>query len=71
MSYLYARTVNKDIDKVAVISLVSTIITALDNFMEGLIINLGLTSLIFPLASLFMFLGVFSKVKGLSSENKP
>jgi hypothetical protein len=71
VSYLYARTVNKDIDKVAVISLVSTIITALANFMEGLIINLGLTSLIFPLASLFMFLGVFSKVKGLSSENKP
>jgi hypothetical protein len=71
VSYLYARTVNKDIDKVAVISLVSTIITALDNFKEGLIINPGLTSLIFPLASLFMFLGVFSKVKGLSSENKP
>ena len=71
VSYLYARTVNKDIDKVAVISLVGTIITALDNFTEGLIVNLGLTSLIFPLASLFMFLGVFSKLKGLSSENKP
>ncbi|BDC18753.1 hypothetical protein [Acidianus sp. HS-5] len=65
VSYLYARAVNKDIDRVAVISLAVTMITALDNFMEGLVINLGLTSIIFPLASVFIFLGLSEKVKEL------
>ncbi|BFI74745.1 hypothetical protein [Sulfurisphaera ohwakuensis] len=66
ISYLYTKTINKDIEKVAVISLIGTTITALDNFMEGSIINLGLTSLIFPIASLFILLGVFNKLKKLS-----
>ncbi|MEM1657103.1 MAG: hypothetical protein QXP85_05910 [Sulfolobaceae archaeon] len=65
VSYLYARAVNKDIDKVALISLAVTMITALDNFMEGLLVNLGLTSIIFPLASVFIFLGLSGKVKEL------
>ena len=65
VSYLYAKSINKNIEKIVVISLVTTLITAFDNFIEGLLITFNLTSLIFPLASLLMFLGL---VKELSIE---
>ncbi|QIW23930.1 hypothetical protein EWF20_07045 [Sulfolobus sp. S-194] len=67
-SYLYAKSINKNIDKIVIISLVSTLITALDNFVEGILITFNLTPFIFPLASLLIFLGLFSKVKELSLE---